>query len=264
MKNIKVTPYPNYHITDECFERDVKGNSMTQEQKSNSSNGKAVTNDPNTMVVEFNDGTKRVMRYGPQIEANGEKYFSVFPNPVHLFLSSAVDAYNRSEEIKQKSFPVCAARAHKKIEDIHMLDIDADETHICYDEYFKMRMNAIVMLSTAVEAFINHSIPNDYPKKARIERFESFEKKLTKHLPRSLQLNGFWDERVELKVSIINLYNLRNDIIHLKTNSEVDFQAYYTIVNSMISHDLEQSIMDVKSLMNNIKQDFVKDKDDNS
>ena len=259
MKNIKINPYPNFTITEECIERDIKPNS--QPIKSVDNTGGIINNlnfnKPLKMISEFMDGNKRVIRTGPVIESKNEKYFSVFPNPVHLFFDTSITHFNNSEEIKKNSFPKCAQKTNKKIEGVNFLDIDADETHVCYDEFFKYRMNSIIMLFTSVEAFINHSIPCNYPNRDEIERHEKFKIKLRKHLPESLGFDDFWSDKEIIYNEIIELYQIRNDLIHLKTNSEDDFEAYFEVVKKIPTYNISKAILKVGEFMNKIKPDFI-------
>jgi hypothetical protein len=180
---------------------------------------------------------------------------------VHIFYDCAIEHFNRAEDIKRKNFPECASKSSKMIGEIHFLDVDADETHICYNEFLKLRMNAIIMLSTSVESFINHSIPNTYPNRARIERYCEFKEKLTVHLPESLGLIDYWTERDGLRNAIINLTDIRNNIIHLKTNSEEDFVTYFAVISQMLKFNFSKSLSHVREFMNSIAPDFIMDKE---
>ncbi|MBL7922544.1 MAG: hypothetical protein JNJ40_19670 [Bacteroidia bacterium] len=255
MKNIKIAPYPNRQITQECIDRDIIPNSV----KPDGSKLNVVNfNTPNVLIAQFTDGAQRVIRTGPIVPVGNEKYFSVFPNPVHLYLDFSIKCFNDSETIKQTSFPVCAKKTNKKVDNAYLLDVDADETHNCYNEFFKLRMTSIIMLTTSVEAFINHSIPNDYPDKNNIERNGKFKDKLTTDLPQSLKLNDFWSDKDGLRCSLINLNNLRNDLVHLKTNSDEDFNVYFNEINKMLKFNILKAINDVITFMNLITPDFIK------
>lgn len=261
MNNIKIIPYPNYRITDACFERDIKANSEIAQVKPNSGLN---FNAPNTTILEFDNGDRRVARLGPSVLVGNEKYCSIFPNPVHLFFDSAITYFRESEKVKATSFPQCANKKNKRIENVRFLDADVDETHQCYNEFFKLRINSIIMLSTSVEAFINHSIPNSYPNREDIERYGKFKEKLTTHLPASLNLTGFWDNKQSLHTAIINLYHLRNDLIHLKTNSEADFVAYFEVINKMLAYDISTDIYNVSCFMNSINPNFIVENKENT
>ncbi len=254
MNTIKIKPYPNFQITEECIQRDIVPNTKPH---SEANEREFDLSRPMVMITEFESGDTRVVRPGPPVTADDEKYFSVFPNPVHLFYDSAIEFFNNSEETKKRNFPSCAEKKKKKIGDIHFLDIDADQTHQCYDRFFKLRINSIIMLSTSVEAFINHSIPNDYPNRDNVERRGKFKDKLKTDLPNSLGLVEFWEGKDDMWNEIVNLYYMRNDLIHLKTNSQDGFEAYFEVISKMLEFDIAKSIKVVGEFMNEIQVEFI-------
>lgn len=258
MKNIKIAPYPNLKISEECYEKDVVANSAKPEENVNGLK-KSLLNfsAPNFIVAEFTGGDKRVIRPGPTVSTEDAKYFSIFPNPVHLYLDFAIKCFNDSETIKKTSFPFCANKKKKIISGAFLLDADVDETHNCYNEFFKLRMTSIIMLTTSVEAFINHTIPNDYPNREHVERFGKFNDKLTTNLPESLNLTNFWDNKGSLRDALINLNYLRNDLIHLKTNSNDGFVAYFSEIDKMLKFNISKAISDVIAFMNSISPNFI-------
>ena len=254
MNNIEIFPYPNLKISEECIERDVKPNTVTLEADSpNPLDFKK----PLMMITKFNNGDTRVLRPGPPVTVDENKYCSVFPNPVHLFFDSSISSLNQSEEIKKNSFPKCAKDKNISLGEVKFLDIDADKTHACYNEFFKHRMTSIIMLSTSVEAFINHSIPNTYPERDKIERYGKFKDKLKDHLPSSLGLTDFWADKGSMFEGIMGLYFLRNDLVHLKANSQDDFEAYYEVVCKMLECNVGHLISVVAQFMNEIQPGFV-------
>jgi hypothetical protein len=266
MKNIKIKPYPNYKITEECVSRDIEPNSKPLKTAPPKEQNKILNfNVPKVAILKFTgDNEQRVCRFGPVIESKGESYFSVFPNPVHLFLDTAINAYKTSEKIKSENFTACGARG-KKVEDFTLLDIDNGETHECYNEFLKQRMTSIIMLTTAVEAFLNYSIPNTYVyvtskgesyDKGRIENMH-FKEKLKDVLPLALSRPDFWNNKDATKCMITELYAIRNSLIHLKTNASEDFEAYFEEVNKMAKFNLEKAIGSVIDFMNYTEPDFV-------
>jgi len=254
MNTIKIKPYPNFQITEECVQRDIMPNTRPH---SEANEREFDLSRPMVMITEFESGDRRVVRPGPAVISDNQKYCSVFPNPVHLFYDSAIEFFNNSEETKKRSFPSCAQKKNKKIGDIHFLDIDADQTHQCYDRFFKLRINSIIMLSTSVEAFINHSIPNDYSNRDHIERYGRFKDKLKTHLPDSLGLVDFWTGKEGMWDEIVTLYDMRNDLIHLKTNSQDGFEAYFEVINKMLEYDIPKSIQVIGKFMNEIQTGFI-------
>jgi hypothetical protein len=265
MKNIKVKPYPNYKITEECVARDIEPNAKPVKTATLKEQKKILNFDiPKVAILKFNgEKEQRVCRFGPLIESKGKSYFSVFPNPVHLFLDTAINAFKTSEKIKSENFIACGAKG-KKVENFILLDIDKGETHECYNEFLKQRMTSIAMLTTSVEAFLNYSIPNTYVhsasngeayNKERIENMR-FKDKLKDVLPLSLSRPDFWNNKDTVKSMITELYAIRNSLIHLKTNASEDFEAYFDEINKMTKFDLELAINTVINFMNYTEPDF--------
>ena len=256
---IKIPAYPNYSITERAFKEDIVANSETI------NDGKKLKNEL-LMVVEFINGEKRVIKARP-IEYLGNLYVTSFPNPVHLFLSVAIEHYNQSEKIKATNFPSCG----KKVDDnLYLLDIAEDGTHECYNSYIKYRVSSIVMIVSALEAFLNHVIANDFIyeqekdgkffklNKKKIESTNvSFREKVTRLIPQYLKTQNFWDDINEELISILNLYENRRSIIHLKTNAEDDFHRYFKAIDKMLDFDLLFSINSTMTFMNKVSNNFI-------
>lgn len=132
---IKIPPYPNFKITEQAFNRDVVSNSVSKSDSQGLSNQLV-------MITEFKTGERRVIKARP-VKYLNQLFVTAFPNPVHLFLSVAIEHYNHSETIKETNFPKCG----KKIgDDIFILDIEENGTHDCYNHYIKYRASSIIML----------------------------------------------------------------------------------------------------------------------
>jgi hypothetical protein len=256
---IKIPPYPNFKITEQAFNRDVVSNSVTK------SDSKGLSNQL-VMVTEFKTGERRVIKARP-VKYLNQLFVTAFPNPVHLFLSVAIEHYNHSEKIKETNFPKCG----KKIgDDIFILDIEENGTHDCYNHYIKYRASSIIMLVSALEAFLNHIIPNDFiyrtirknkPVEFNKEEIESpkisFREKLTDVIPQWLSDNSFWNRNLTDKENILELYENRRNVIHLKTNSQDDFERYFSIIDKMLDLDISTSINSTIKFMNLATTNFV-------
>jgi hypothetical protein len=259
---IKIPPYPNYQITKKAI-NNVQKKSVKKTESSGLSN-KLI------MVVKFKTGEERVIRSRP-VRYLGNLYVAPFPNPVHLFLSVAIEHFNKSEKIKEINFPKCGK---KMGDDIYFLDIEENGTHECYNNYIKYRSSSIVMLVSSIEAFLNHIIPNDFIyktvrtkkgkeynisfSKKKIERGAvSFREKLERIIPKTLDNETFWDELNYHKENILNLYNNRKNIIHLKTNANDDLETYFDTIDKMLDLEIDSSIKSTIEFMNNVKNDFI-------
>lgn len=255
---IKIPPYPNFKIAPQAL-KDVKSNSV----KKNDSKG---LSNQLIFVAEFKDGEKKVFRSRP-IKHDNNIFISSFPNPVHLFFSAGIEHFKRSEEIKRINFPKCGKQMG---DDIYLLDIESSGTHQCHNDYIKDRCSSIVMLVSSLEAFLNHAIPNDFTyetirKKKTVkfnkQKIESasvpFTEKLQQVLPQAIEKPSLWDDLRQELVDIKELYDLRKKIIHLKTNAEDDFHAYFNEMDLMLDFDIDMVIGSITTFMNHTIENFI-------
>lgn len=257
---IKIPPYPNYKITDNAFHSDVVGHSVVKTDSSDLKSNQLI------LTTEFKSGEKRVMRSRP-IRHKSNLYVTAFPNPVHLFLDLAIEQYNNSEIVKDTNFPKCGKQQE---DDVYLLDIEENGTHACYNQYIKFRVGSIIMLVSSIEAFLNHVIPNDFVYNAKrgdkIKQYNKteiesnkvwFEDKLLEVIPQYLKNGSFWDGLTNEKNSILELYENRKNIIHLKTNAEDDLTRYFNAIDKMLDFDILTSINSTITFMNTVSDKFV-------
>ena len=258
---IKVSPFPDYTITNEAFERDVVPNTRTNVQNPPLS-GHLI------MIIEHKDGSKSFNSARP-IQVADRKYVSPFPNPVHLYLSLAVEHFEVSEKIKLKNFPECGKEYSPEL---FLLDADPGSTHDCYNKYFMYRMGSIILLVSALEAFMNHIIPNSFIytqenkqgqykdlDKEQIESTRvSFKEKLVTVIPLALKTPLFWDGKVKYQTAILELYRHRTRLIHLKTNAKSDLERYFGQIDEMLDFDIWSAINSSIIFMNDANPDFIK------
>lgn len=255
---IKIPPYPNYRITESLFKK-VKSDTV-KTTNSEPLSSKLI------MISEFKTGEKRVIRARP-IKHNDNLYVSAFPNPVHLFLSVAIEHFDLSENIKSTNFPKCGKQYG---DDLYLLDIEENGTHTCYNNYIKYRSSSIVMLVSSIEAFLNHILPNDFVyktirknKEVGFNKIEiespkiSFREKLTKVIPQYLSTIDLSPNLEFESISILDLYKNRKNLIHLKTNADDDLTAYFDEIDKMLEFDLIKAIENIVSFMNKVKPEFI-------
>ncbi|MBF0598431.1 hypothetical protein [Faecalibacter rhinopitheci] len=252
--NIKIPPYPNFIIKNKTLE----ANPIPIENKS-SFDG---LSNQLIMMVPFNESEQRVLRTRAILH-QGINYISALPNPVHLFLTLGIENYNLSENIKFSKFPKCGKQMG---DDLFILPIEENGTHQCYNDYIKYRTSSIIMLVSSLEAFINHILPNDFiyeTEKKKFTKIEiespkvNFKDKIEKVIPQFLKDEKFWDNHIEIKLSIDKLYQTRKNLIHLKTNAEDDFSAYFQIIDEMLDFNISNSIDSLISFMNLTKSNFI-------
>jgi hypothetical protein len=117
---IKIRPYPNFQITERAFNEDVVSTSVNKSDSSGLSNQLI-------MITGFKTGEKRVIKVRPVYYEN-KLFLTAFPNPIHLFLSLAIEHYDFSEQIKSTNFPKCGKQYG---DNIYILDIEENGTHDC-------------------------------------------------------------------------------------------------------------------------------------
>lgn len=257
---IKIPPYPSFKITEQAFQRDVVSNSTS------SDNSSVLNSNQLVLITEFKTGERRVIRCR-SIRHKSNLYVSSFPNPVHLFLSLAIEHYNNSENIKENNFQKCGKKFG---DDMYLLDFEEEGTHECYNHYVKYRASSIIMLVSAIEAFLNHIIPNDFIyntirdskqiqlNKTQIESTKVwFSDKLTNVIPQCINNINFWDNLANEKDLILALYGHRKSIIHLKTNAEDDLTRYFDVIDKMLDFDISDSIDATIRFMNAASDKFV-------
>ena len=218
------------------------------------------------IITEFETGEKRVIKARP-VRYQNKLFVTAFPNPVHLFLSVAIEHYNHSEKIKEINFIKCGKQVG---DDVFMLDIEENGTHDCYNHYVKYRASSIIMLVSSIEAYLNHIIPNDFvyktvrkgkPVEFNKEGLESskvsFREKLTDVIPQWLGDANFWTKNLNDKEKILELYDNRKNIIHLKTNLEDDFRRYFSVIDKMLDLDISNAIDSTIRFMNLASRNFV-------
>lgn len=251
---VKIPPYPNLIIKNETL---IK--SEVSIIKKNTSEG--ISNHL-MMMVPFNEKENRIFRARP-IRHDGNLFVTALPNPVHLFVTLGIENYDLSEEIKSVKFPKCGTKIG---DDIFLLPIEENGTHQCYNDYIKYRSSSIIMLISSVEAFINHIIPNDFiykTEKKELTKIEiegrkvMFIDKLEKVIPQCIGNDLFWKSHIEIKSKILELYENRKNLIHLKTNAEDDLTAYFSIIDKMLNLDIKQCIDCVINFMNLVKPNFI-------
>lgn len=253
-KRIKIKPYPNFQITNECFENDVKSKSSNDPLENIS--------DQLVMIAEFKDGNRRVLRSNVVENKNGDKFISVSPNPILLYIDSSLENFYKSEELKNKSFLTCGKKSNKKINDIYLLDIDVDETHHCYNEYIKSKINSIIFITTSIEGFCNSLIPNDYiyiTKKGKkldkdwAQSKAKFEDNKIDEMIPEFTGEDYWSNNNDSREKISKIYQIRNGIIHLKTDND-SFKNYSKVIKDVVDINLFEYIESIINTLNDISK----------
>lgn len=139
------------------------------------------------------------------------------PNATALFLSASRRSWESARSIRE----------HSKIDRSIKSEVAFDTTSDSFD-YLEQVMESIVMAFTALEAFVNELIPDDFVyhthkrseivlermKKSEIERFLSLDEKLSKVLPEALNVES--PKGTKCWKGFVKLKRVRDRIIHMK------------------------------------------------
>lgn len=156
-------------------------------------------------------------------EVKGKKYKFIAPNNITLCLSISNREYSKASELFKNNI------IHKTKMPGNSISFEYEETESLFD-YFEHLQVSIIFAYTAVETFINFSIPSDFKyekqnnkkvkeiwDKESIERYITTNEKLQKILPIILKVKPptqetFWK-------NFLKLEEVRHEIIHQKSIS---------------------------------------------
>lgn len=259
MMKIKIPAQTNKNITNEAFKRDVVGNSQKLTNSSQEISNNLI------LIAKHKSGEKKIYQ-SLTVNVDEKKYFSALANPIHLFLSTAIEMYELSEIKKSINFPQCGKKDNNS--NLFLLEFNPGYTHECYNDFIKARITSIIMLVSSIESFVNQQLTPDFKyytkgKKSKeydveaIEKKIFFKEKIEDVLPKAINRENFWKkEKVTLKV-LHNLYEQRKTFIHLKTHSEDELLRYSIAFEKMIEFDLLEAINSTISFMNLVEDNFI-------
>lgn len=250
---IKIPTYPKKKVTDIFWAGHETDSVVNYDENGNP------TSSSQTVSVNLNTGEVVKTIY---VESKGVKYSAPFPNPVHLFVSQAVEHYEASQAIKIEEFPKLVNEVDKEHS---YLKVDLHETSDALNSYIQHRSGCIITLITAIESFLNHITPNQFIfikgnknlSKEDIQRWMSLKDKLWKLIPQLKRNKDFWKGNESIAQTIIELYNHRNNIIHLKTTTDPQFQQYLNSIEKMLQFDLNNAIKSTIDFMNLVQPGFI-------
>ncbi|MEH6747966.1 MAG: hypothetical protein V7670_14140 [Maribacter arcticus] len=128
----------------------------------------------------------------------------------------------------------------------------------------------MISLITSLEAFLNQIIKNNFNykqikrgkslilNKKKIESSQvSFKEKLTGVIAQLLNQPDFSIKNAEIIESIMELYHLRREIIHLKTNALDEMGLYFKSIGRLLDIDLGKLIVSIKEYINIVEPNFI-------
>ncbi len=178
-----------------------------------------------------------VLQSSDEIRINSKQSLQYFvPNNIALLLSISEKALVRALTVFKDSInPDKPTNDISKIGNEKKVEFLKTKSKV-YCDYIEEIETAIVFAYTAVEAFANISIPEDYLflseekegvlyKKKAIERWTSLNEKVSKILPEVYQTSGIKTKTFWSSFKLLEEY--RNAIIHQKSVDRADFFKSY-------------------------------------
>lgn len=153
-------------------------------------------------------------------------------------------------------------------------EITDNVSHETY-RYINYATTSIIMMFTAIESFLNHSIPNNgiipndgkvFKKqknrpenfnKIQIQRYIGFEDKIVKVIP-YFTSKVFFENKGDFKISQIGkLKNLRDEIIH--TKSSLLYQKHSELLKQLLDFEFDETLLAVKEYINSYMPNYIED-----
>lgn len=135
--------------------------------------------------------------------------------------------------------------------------------------YYGNASGCIIFLFTALESFINHILPEDkiyvvpserstiHYTKAQIQKSINFDDKIKKVLPNLLEGKSFFKKQTSSTQQITNLKNLRDDLVH--TKSDTNFENQKFLMTSLLRFKYDETFKAVREFMNFYKPNYISD-----
>lgn len=152
------------------------------------------------------------------------------PNPIQLYFNVASENFDEAHKFQKKL----------------LQDNDIIEDSSLFNVFFKRITTGIVFLVMSIERQLNQIIPDkieiNNKNKNEIE-FESFEDKIKIYVSNSKILGLDFSKSNNFDyTNITQMINLRNDLIHLKTQSETNQTKYSELFKRIIDFKIEPNI----------------------
>lgn len=265
-KIVAVKPFGVYKITDEVL-RSVEENTDTHTglHEAVQEYVKSIKSGGSGKFVGINPDRKELFTFIPII--NGDQFFvSIFPDPIHLYFSSAYSYFEHAEH----------TRNNIVFQDRQLGPMNWISDYL-YNWHLTYKISCVVFLHLTVEAFINYSMPEDFVykqvvendkskkfnkqtneyDKEGVERHIQFKEKLFLVLP---QFSGIDLQKDHQKIydKLINLNDLRNDVIHLRSlKNEKNLHHFHAVFDRVINIELFPFVEAVMDFLNLVTPDFI-------
>lgn len=265
MKVVKVKPLETMRV-DKKVHESINNSSHPEKDpdklmKHAISNAKRTGNSSYLAIIP---DTEEAFSFIPVIKDN-RFYISKFPNPIQLYFSLAYANYQFSIKAKNNITSQKEEGAHVQFVNDYL-----------YNWNLQYRISTIIFLHSTIEAFVNYQMPEEYVyrqvtegkekgqfmkvvkeySKEQTERYIDFKEKVSKVVPEISQID-FYSNHKSIYDKVMNLNQLRNDIIHLRSAKSGNQNHFQRAFSNVMNANLEDYVEAVKSFINTVKPDFI-------
>ena len=237
-----------YLLTDEALES-ITHNIVGENEPVN----KKLKELENTTLVVVQDNQ---LKFYSTLKLNNQIFTCDLPQPTSLFLFQAEHFTESTLKIQKQFYNYTDFN-------LSLTEERNGEIKVINDEFFNLfiiyKISAITSFIMTVECHLNHLIPLNYKfeisegkkvDKDYIERTFSIKDKF-RLLQEILPQNSFLKKNSEID-KILNLNNLRNDFIHLKTEKDKkNMSNYINNYQKIINLDLRKNLKIIQSFVKN-------------
>lgn len=174
------------------------------------------------------------------------------PNPVHLYFQNSCNHLTASltllKDLKQYN------------------SIDHEKQYAVFLKYFHEITTGITLLVMSVETFINQHIPetivlemgeNTHWNKPIIER-KSLKIKIKEIIPKIYGVNFYLQNEVDY-IYLIEVQDLRNDLVHLKTVQKSNKTFYEDLIKRLLEFEPEKYVNAVFKFLNCLNAGYIEE-----
>lgn len=267
MKIVKIKPFGVFKVSDQVIDNLQKSTQTVpkqEQQKTIKEIIRQVKKDKSGHFIAIAPDSKELFSFIPIIE--NEQFFAAqFPDPIQLYYSLAFANYQFAKKTR------------------HNITFQRDQPQplnfvngYLYNWHLQYKISTIIFLHSTIEAFINYLMPDDFIykqeyngeksdkfikqtkeyNKEQTERYILFKEKLSKVIPQLTNID-FQTKHQKIYDKLLNLNELRNDIIHLRSTKEKNQQYFQKVFDEVVNIDLTPFVNSVSDFINIIKPSFI-------
>lgn len=269
-KIVKINPFGVYKVTDEVI-KSVEQNldEATGMAEAVKQYTKSIRKGSSAQFLGINPNQKEAFTFIPIIH-NNQFFISTFPDPIQLYFSLAYSNYEFATQTRENIVIQGGQSGPMNFVNSYL-----------YNWHLKYKISSIIFLHSAVEAFINLSMPDDfvykqeviggsgkrfskqiteYPKEL-IEKELKFKEKLNEVLTQFSGI-GLQKNHQEIYDKLLNINSIRNDLIHLRSVKDEKNTSYFQkSFDKVVNEDLLPYVNAVKDFVNLVKPGYIELKD---